>query len=128
MLTAESEVLRYPDISDTAHEFGALLQFGTSYELMEFLAMQQIYVSQRMAEEHAEQQTIGQALTQRAESEDEGPLAKVGRQRNAGIWRMGIELPPLNAALVEAHKESVRVTMGAKDMATKKKNVWKTVK
>ena len=55
-----------------------------------------------MAEEHAEQQMIERALTQRADSEDEGPLVKVGRQRNVGIRRMGIELPPLNATLVEA--------------------------
>ena len=122
-LTAENEVLRYPDIPDTAHEFGALLQFGTSYELMEFLATQQIKVSQRMVEEHGEQQMIERALMQRAESEDEGPLAKVGRQRNVGIRRMGIELPPLNATLVEAHRELVKVTMGAKDMATRNKNV-----
>ena len=53
VFTADSEVLKYPDIPDTAHEFGALLQFGTTFELMEFLAMQQIKVSQRMAEEHA---------------------------------------------------------------------------
>ena len=45
MFTEESEVLKYPDIPDTAHEFGALLQFGTTYELMEFMATQQIKVS-----------------------------------------------------------------------------------
>ena len=42
---------------------------------MEFLTTQQIKVSQRMAEEHVEQQMIERALTQTAESEDEGPLA-----------------------------------------------------
>ena len=77
------EVLKYPNILDTAHELGALLQFGTTYELMEFLATQQINVSQRMAKEHAEQQMIERALTRTAESDDEGPLARVGRQRNA---------------------------------------------
>ena len=41
---------------------------------------------------------------------------------------MGIELPPLNAALVEVHRVLAKVTIGAKDMATKNKNVWKTVK
>ena len=41
---------------------------------------------------------------------------------------MGIELPPLNAALVEVHRELAKVTIGAKDMATKNKNVWKAVK
>ena len=55
MLTIESEVLKYPNILDTAHEFSALLQYGITYELMEFLVTQQIKVSQRMAEEHAEQ-------------------------------------------------------------------------
>ena len=44
VLTAEREVLSYLDIPDTAHEFGALLQFGTTYELMEFLVTQQIKV------------------------------------------------------------------------------------
>ena len=51
VLTTESEVLTYLNIPDTAHEFNVLLQYGTTYELMEFLATQQIKVSQRMAEE-----------------------------------------------------------------------------
>ena len=46
VLTSEAEVLSYPDISDTTHEFGALLQFGTTFELMELLATHQIKVSQ----------------------------------------------------------------------------------
>ena len=120
--TTENEVLKYPDIQDTAHEFGALLQFGTTYELMEFLETQQIKVSKRMAEEHTEQQMIERALTQTTESEDEGALAKEGRQWNVGIRHMGIELPPLNTTLVEVHREL------AKDMAIKNKNVWKTIK
>ena len=41
---------------------------------------------------------------------------------------MGIELPPLNAALIEVHRELAKVSIGAKDMAIKNKNVWKTVK
>ena len=99
VLTSKSEVLAYPNILDMAHEFGALLQFGTTYKLMEFLVTQQIKVSQRMTEEHAEQQMMERALTHTAESEDEEPLAKVGRKRNAGVRRVGIELPPLNTAL-----------------------------
>ena len=81
-----------------------------------------------MAEEHAEQQMIERALTRTVESEDEGPLTKIGMQQNTGIRRMGIELPPLNTALVEVHRELATVSMGAKDMAIKNKNVWKTVK
>ena len=46
VLTTESEVLKYLDIPDTTHEFGVLLQFGTTYDLMEFSAAQQ--------EEHVE--------------------------------------------------------------------------
>ena len=125
VLTAQSEVLAYPDIPDTAHEFGALLQFNTTYELMEFLATQQIKVSQRMAEEHEEQQMIERALTHREESEDEEPLA---RKRNAAIRRVGIELPPLNTTLVEVHRELARTAICAKDMVTKNKIVRKTVK
>ena len=38
IFTYEVEVLSYLDIPDTTHEFGALLQFGTTFKLMEFLA------------------------------------------------------------------------------------------
>ena len=71
---------------------------------------------------------IQRALTQIAESKDEGPLPKVGRKQNTGICRVAIELPPLNMALTKVHKELAKVSMGAKDMAIKNKNVWKTVK
>ena len=57
-----------------------------------------------------------------------GTLAKVGRQRNAGIHCMGIELAPLNTASIEVHRELAKVNMGAKHIAIKNKNVWKTVK
>ena len=75
-----------------------------------------------------EQQMIECALMRMEESEDEGSLTKVGRQQNAGICRMGIELPSLNTALVEVHRELAKVSMGMKDMAIKNKNVWKIVK
>ena len=70
---------------------------------MEFLVTQQIKVSRRMAEDYTEQQMIERALTQMAESEHEGPLRKVGQKHNVGVRRFGIELPPLNVALVEVH-------------------------
>ena len=79
-----------------------------------------------MAEEHAERHMIERALTWTSESEDEGPLARVGWKRNVG--RVGIKLPPLNTTLVEVHGELLKVTLGAKDMAIKNKNVWKTIK
>ena len=61
-------------------------------------------------------------------NEEKGPLAKVDGQRSAGIRRMGMELPPLNAALVEVHRELAKVSVGATDMTIKNKNVWKIVK
>ena len=80
-----------------------------------------------MPEEHVEQHMVEHKPTRIAESEDEGPLAKVGRQRNAGIRRMGIELPPLNTTLIEVHRELAKVNMGTKDMVIKNKNVLKTI-
>ena len=115
------EVLSYLDIPDTTHEFGALLQFDTTFKLMEFLATQQIKVSQRMADEHTERQMIQRALTQTVESDEEGPLARVGRKRNTDIHWMGIKLPPLNRALVKVHRELATVIIG------KNKNQWKTI-
>ena len=52
---------------------------------------------------------IERVLTQTADSEDEGPLVKVGWKHNAGVRRVGIELPPLKAALVEVHRELAKV-------------------
>ena len=67
---------------------------------MEFLARQQIKLSQRMAEEHVEMQMSQRALVGPVEREDERALDKTGRMRNADKGRIGIKLPPLNAALV----------------------------
>ena len=92
-----------PKIPDLAHEFATRLQFGTTFEVMEFLAGQQIKLSQRMAEKHAEMQMIPRALSGTAEREDERGM------RNDDEGRIGIELPPLNAALVEVHRELTMV-------------------
>ena len=42
------------------------------------------------------------------------PFEKIGRMRNADGGRIGIELPPLNAALVEVHQELAAVRNGLK--------------
>ena len=62
-----------------------------------------------MAEEHAEMQMIQRALVGTTERVDECNLDKIGRMRNADEGRIGIELPPLNAALVEVHRELATV-------------------
>ena len=65
--TPDNVVMPYPKIPDVAHEFTARLQFGSSFEVMDFLEGQQIKLSQRMAEEHAETQMIQHALARTAE-------------------------------------------------------------
>ena len=62
--TNENEDLNEPIILDMAHEFAALLQTGKAYELIEFLATQQIKVVQRKIQENTEGQT--QAELQKA--------------------------------------------------------------
>ena len=44
-LIPNNEVMAYPVILDVAHEFAARLQLGTTFEVMEFLAGQQMKVS-----------------------------------------------------------------------------------
>ena len=111
-----------------AHEFAARPQFGTTFEVMEFLAGQQIKLSQRMAKNHAKMQMIQRALAGTAEREDERALDKIGQMRNADEGRIGIELPPVNAALLEVHQELATVRNGAKDMVTKNKRLKKQEK
>ena len=71
---------------------------------------------------------IQRALAGTAEREDERALDKIGRMRNADEGRIGIELPPLNAALVEVHRELTTVRNGAKHMVTKNKRLKKQEK
>ena len=48
--------------------------------------------------------------------------------RNANEGRIDIELSPLNAALVEVHRELARVRNDTKDMVTKNKSMKKKEK
>ena len=57
-LIPDNVVIAYSKIPDVVHEFAARLQFGTTFEVMEFLTGQKITLSQRMAEEHVEMQMI----------------------------------------------------------------------
>ena len=52
--TDKNEDLNDTDILDAAHEFAALLQSGNAYELIDFLATQQIKVSQQKIQENTE--------------------------------------------------------------------------
>ena len=78
-LIPDNEVMAYLEILDVAHEVAALLQFGTTFEVMEFMAQQQITLSQRMAEEHANMQMIQRALAGTGERTDGRAFDKIGR-------------------------------------------------
>ena len=127
-LIPDNEVMAYPEIPDVTHEFTARLQFGTTFELMEFLAQQQTTLSRRMAEEYADMQMIQRALAGTAEQTDERALEKIGRMGNADEGRIWIELPPSNAALVKVHRELATVRHDAKDMVIKNKRLKKKEK
>ena len=81
-----------------------------------------------MADEHADMQMIQRALAGSVERKEERALDKIGRLRNADEGRIGIELPPLNTALVEVHRELATIRHGAKDMVTKNKRLKKKEK
>ena len=68
------------------------------------------------------------ALAGTAEREEERALDKIRRMRNAYNGRIGIQLPPLNVALVEVYQELATVRNGAKDMVTKNKHLNKKKK
>ena len=127
-LILDNEIMAYPDIPDVAHEFVARLLFGTTFELMEFLAQQQLTLTQRMSDEHADMHMIQRALAGTAERTEGRALDKNGRMQNGDEGRIGIELPPLNTTLVEVHRELATVRHGAKDMATKNKHLKKKEK
>ena len=49
------EATAFPEIPSEAHELVVILQFGTSYELVEWLVKRLQEVSERMAQEHRDQ-------------------------------------------------------------------------
>mgnify|MGYP006889217529 FL=1 len=75
------EVLGYKDLPVEAYQFSALLQLGTTYELMAFLARAQVAATTRMAEEHEETKMIQRALTGELEPHEDRALQKIGRKK-----------------------------------------------
>ena len=57
-------------------------------------------LTQRMVDEHGDMQMIQRMLAGTAECTEGRALDKIGRMQNANEGRIGIELPPLNTALV----------------------------
>ena len=46
------DILAFTDIPPVAHEFAALLQAGTSYELVDWLAKRLQFAAEQLAQEH----------------------------------------------------------------------------
>ena len=93
---SEDDVLGYKDLPVEAYEFSALLQLGTTYELMEFLARAQVVVEARMADEHVECKMIQRALAGELEPQEDRALQKIGRKKQPKSPQLLIELPNLN--------------------------------
>ena len=112
---SEDEVLTLKGLPEEAFELGAILQHGTTYKLIDFLARLQVVAADRMAQDHAEQQVIERAL------DNKPKLRQIGRKRVTKKRKTRIELPELNTALVEVYRKSEKATHAAKDMAARNK-------
>ena len=77
-LIQEREVLSYREIPAVMHKFTTILHLGTTFKLVEFLAMQQVVEARDLAEEHTERQMIQYAIAGLIELEEENALSKIG--------------------------------------------------
>ena len=113
----------FSDIPAAAHELAAILQFGTSYELVEWLANRLTEVSARLAQEHKDRVMIQKSLSGKLEPGEKEEVDRIGRKRSAKSRGEAIEMPPLHEALVEIHREYERASKAANDMTERYKNV-----
>ena len=109
------EAVGFSNIPPIAHELVAILQFGTSYELVEWLAPRLQEVLERMAQE--QQIMIQKSLSGVVEPPEQQELDRIGRQRSAKNKGEAIQMPPLHEALVEIHREYEKASRAARDMA-----------
>ena len=111
------EAFGFSNIPAATHELATMLQFGTSYELVEWLAKRLQEVSERMVQEHWDQIMIQKSLCGAVEPNEQAEVDRIGRQRNAKNKGEAIQIPPLHEALVEVHREYEKASRAAKDMA-----------
>ena len=72
-----NEVLGFPEIPTTTHEFVALLQFGTSYELVDWLTKRLQYASYILAQEHKDREEIQKIMLSVIEPEEVKELQRI---------------------------------------------------
>ena len=116
-ITTVREAVGFADIPPAAHELAAILQFGTSYELVEWLARRLQEVSERMAQEQKDQIMIQKSLSGAVEPREQHELDQIGQHCSARNKGEAIQMPPLHEALVEVHREYEKASRAAKDMA-----------
>ena len=104
------EATTFPEIPPAADELAIILQFGTSYELVQWLARRLQEVSARMAQEHQDQIMIQKSLRGTVEPHEQQEIDRIGRQRNAKNKGEAIQMPPLHEALVEVHREYAKAS------------------
>ena len=77
-VTIVREATAFPEIPPVAHELAAILQFGTSYELVEWLAKRLQEVLEIMAQEHQDQIMIQKTLRGVVEPQDQQEIDRIG--------------------------------------------------
>ena len=95
---------------------------------MDFLARAQVAAAARMAEEHAESKMIQRALMGELEPQEDRALQKIGRKKQAKNVALLMELPNLNAALIEAYHNLDHTTRAAKEMVRRIKTTQQQAK
>ena len=78
-VTVVWEATAFLDIPPTTNELAAILQFGTSYELIEWLARRLHEVLERMAQEHRDQIMIHKSLSGAVEPQEQQEVDQIGR-------------------------------------------------
>ena len=92
---------------------------------MDLLARAQVVAAAQMAEEHAETKMIQCSLIGELEPQEDRALQKIGRKKQAKNAPLLMELPDLNAALIEAYCNLDQTARAAREMARRIKTAQK---
>ena len=93
-----------------AHELAALLQAGTSYELVDWLAKRLQFAAEQLPQEHKDREMIQKALLGALTLEEEEAHEQLEQQQGAKKKVMDIQMSPLNTGLVKVHEELAKCT------------------
>ena len=119
--------MTFKDLTAKSYKLGVILQHGTAYELIDFLAHLQIVATARMAQDHAEQQMVQRALANELELDEVLRLQKIGRKRVTKTCRVGSSYQTSTWSW-SRFSELEKATCVAKDMAVSNKQTRKQAK